>query len=374
MRRLSIIHFAPIEWYPPVMNWLNYLASEWPECEVRVYTLRSHKPEERFEPANGVIRVIRPVTVSYGGTVARSLSYFLFYLRALLGLITWRPGAVLYYETMSSLPALIYKRWFGKKARLLIHYHEYVSPREYQEGMKLTRWLHEKEAHFYRDADWLSQTNDQRAAFFRADHKEPGLPSISILPNYPPASWQRTGEEAGRADGVVKAVYVGALSLETMYVREMAEWVMGLGGRLTWDIYSGNSAAGAREYIEGLNSPWIRFHGGVDYYSLPAILKQYHVGLILYKGHIPNYIYNVPNKLYEYLVSGLDAWFPSVMTSSLGLLTEGAYPRVAALDFTRLKEVDLFSLSTREGLIFRAHRYSYEQALRPLLEKLKQMA
>jgi hypothetical protein len=29
----------------------------------------------------------------------------------------------------------------------------------------------------------------------------------------------------------------------------------------------------------------------------------------LYKGHIPNYIYNVPNKVYEYLACGLQVWY-----------------------------------------------------------------
>ena len=41
MLKLAIIHFNPIEQYPPVLNWLNFLAdSEAPRLEVRVFTMR----------------------------------------------------------------------------------------------------------------------------------------------------------------------------------------------------------------------------------------------------------------------------------------------------------------------------------------------
>lgn len=47
----------------------------------------------------------------------------------------------------------------------------------------------------------------------------------------------------------------------------------------------------------------------IDYYELPKELIKYDIGLVLYKGHIPNYIYNVPNKVYEYLACGLQVWY-----------------------------------------------------------------
>ncbi len=370
MRKLAIIHFPPIEWYPPVKNWLNYLAAEWPECKVAVYTLRSHK-KECFIPASSSIRIVRPVTVSYGGALSRSVSYLRYYGGTLLGLIMRRPDTVLYYETISSLPALIYKKFFKRKARLFTHCHEYVTPGEYQQGMKLTRVLHEKEIAFYPEMEWLSQTNAKRLEFFSADNVGRQLPPLYILPNYPPASWQAGSRERKVTGQPVRAVYVGALSMDTMYVKEMAEWVVSLDGRLVWDIYSGNSTLEARQFTEKLGSPWIRFHEGVDYFSLPSILDKYDVGLILYKGHIPNYVYNIPNKLYEYLVPGLDVWFPRVMKGSLEMMTEKTYPKVTALDFTNLEKADLHSLISREGLTWQPYRYNCEQALQPLLEKIK---
>jgi hypothetical protein len=51
---------------------------------------------------------------------------------------------------------------------------------------------------------------------------------------------------------------------------------------------------------------------------LPQVLSQYDVGLILYRCRTLNFVYNATNKLFEYLVCGLDVWYPPCM---LGLKT-----------------------------------------------------
>ena len=57
----------------------------------------------------------------------------------------------------------------------------------------------------------------------------------------------------------------------------------------------------------------INFRGAISQSDFPLIISQYQIGLVLYKGHIPNYIYNAPNKLFEYLACGLDVWYPICM-------------------------------------------------------------
>ena len=66
------------------------------------------------------------------------------------------------------------------------------------------------------------------------------------------------------------------------------------------------------------------------------MLSNYDVGVILYKPLIDNFKYNAPNKLFEYLVCGLEVWFPGNL---LGILPyQKAHPlKVFALDFTNLE-------------------------------------
>jgi hypothetical protein len=94
------------------------------------------------------------------------------------------------------------------------------------------------------------------------------------------------------------------------------------------------------------------------------------MGLILYKGHIPNWIDNAPNKLFEYFSSGLDVWLPFQMTGSLPYVTKGTYPRVMALDFEKMEEADLFAMTDNSGLVFKPSSFYSEQVYAPLWEKL----
>jgi hypothetical protein len=65
---------------------------------------------------------------------------------------------------------------------------------------------------------------------------------------------------------------------------------------------------------------------------------------VLYKGHIPNYVYNVPNKVYEYLSCGLHVIVGAklITTVKLGL------PQIKIVDFYSL---DLLSIKNHISLI-----------------------
>ena len=364
MRKLAVIHFNSIEAYPPVMNWLNYLADRsGPALQVRVYTMAPASGIKRFVPASPNIRIIRAGRQGQRQAWVRYLQYLLFYARTFLGLIGSRPGILLYYESISSLPALLYKKYFGRKARLFIHYHEYTSIPEYEQGMSLTRYLHRMEKRQYASADWLSQTNDDRIACFTRDLQGVSLPVLRVLPNYPPASWKRPTRNGRAAGGPLRIVYIGALSLDTMYTREFAQWVRRQQGEVIWDIYTNNLSPDSLAFLRAEGESFIRFRGATDYFSLPEVLKDYDVGIILYKGHIPNYVYNAPNKLFEYLACGLDVWFPDTLRGSYPYVTSGTYPRVMSLDFGALDGFSWQKATDREGLSLRNPTWYCEDVL-----------
>ncbi|HEY4290075.1 MAG TPA: hypothetical protein VGN00_23405 [Puia sp.] len=370
MKKLAIIHFSPIELFPPTMNWLFFLdGAAGEDTRIRVFTMRPGDVSRKLMPESGKIRIIRPVRAGAKGWKAWS-NYVMYYIQTIIGLLLWRPDTVLYYETLSSLPALLYKRYLNRKAGLYIHYHEYTSPAEYEQGMRMSRTLHKLERNSYKLADWISHTNAQRIRLFRSDMGDTGLPDLYELPNYPPISWEPTGQRNLSA-GPIKVVYVGALSLETMYIAEFAEWVTAQHGKVTWDIYSDNISDETRAYLLSLGVSTIRFREAVDYQALPQVLAAYDIGVILYKGHIPNYVYNAPNKLFEYLACGLDVWFPNVMEGIDPFVTSGTYPKVLSLDFTSLASLDLSAATARSGMSHRPSAYYAEKVLPGLLEQMR---
>jgi hypothetical protein len=379
MRKLAILHFSPIERYPPVINWLNFLADPKNAIAppsgfgVRVFTLRAGHDVKPFAPPAANIQIARPGKAGMKGIFAY-LNYGIFHFRTLLQLIKWRPDAVLYYETLSSFPALFYKKFINRRASLFIHYHEYASPKEYREGMVLARWFHRLEKKVYPRAAGISHTNAERIALFKNDLEGVILPPLYVLPNYPPASWRVAGRErkftTGSAKIEIKIIYVGAISLDTMYTKELAQWVVQQNGKVIWDIYSDNFSPEARTFLESFDKNLIRFRKGVDYDTLPGILPAYDIGVILYNGHIPNYIYNAPNKLFEYMACGLDIWFPDVMLGCYPFITAGTYPKTIAVDFSHLSDLDFPVALDHTGLRYNPSAYYADDVLPELLQKM----
>jgi len=363
--KYSIVHFQPVELYPPVMNWLNYLKDK--EINVRVLTMR-RKGVATFKVPGDEIRFKRFGILSSQFSFFRYLHYFAFYISATFDLIINRPETVTYYETLSALPVVIYKRIFNRNCRIMVHYHEYTSPDEYRHGMKLNRWGHQLEKKIYTQCSWISQTNSDRLKYFMRDNNLKASPSLEIFPNYPPNNWQAK-QSKRRTPGVFRFVYVGALSLNEMFTKEFAGWVIEQAGCAIWDIYSANVTEETKKYLMCLDRRLIRFRGSADYFSLPEILKNYDAGVILYKGHIPNYIYNAPNKLFEYWACGLDVWFPENMKGSLPYVTKDSFPKIISIDFEQLNLVNLESKADRSGFSSKPSTFYCENVFDYVMQK-----
>lgn len=356
------------------MNWLNYLFTDkQSDLAARIFTFAPGNKFERYNNSSEYIKIYR-ISEVRGGSIHRLFQYLRFYLLTLIHLVIWRPSVVFYYETLSALPVLLYKWIFNRNASVFVHYHEYASPSEYKYGMVLSRWIHKCEQRSYHLFEWISHTNADRIKLFKEDNKKFSLPYIHTVPNYPPDSWKSDRAGTVNSDAIIKLVYVGALNMETMYVRELVDWVNNMEGTVTLDFYSTNYSHETIAYISSLLSPHISFHGGIEYYLLPDILKQYHVGVILYKGHIPNYVYNAPNKLFEYYACGLDVWFPDEMIGSKPYITNGTYPRISAVNFMKLQDMDVYALTSRLNLVYKDSDYYCNSVFYELYNSLKKNA
>jgi hypothetical protein len=365
-----IIHFAPIELYPPVQNLLRELERGQGTAKVLVLTTANrNRALNVFRSDSQKVKIFRFGAADQSmNAFYRYWNYFKFYLGCLLMLMRHRPGRVLYFETLSSFPVYIYKRFLKRHSQVLIHYHEYSTPQQYAKGMKLERFFHALENYLYPKAIWVSHTNEFRMNKFKEDIQPITFENGFILPNYPPSHWAT--KVRGEVRSPLRIVYVGALSIDTMYTMEFATWVVQQAGRVCWDIYSYNYSPEAKQYFEGLGNPWVNLKEGVDYDELPGILQGYDVGVILYNGHIPNYIYNAPNKLFEYMACGLAVWFPHIMIGSLGYCTKETYPEVLALDFTKLDDFKFEEVLRRPGSTLKESSFFSESVLPFLIDKL----
>ena len=322
------------------------------------FALQVHSTINRFAgqlfSCEGVVIHRGPNPALLGG-IGRLWSYVAFQGSTLMRLLLWRPDAVVYVEPSSSFPVYLYSL-LRPGLRVFIHHHEYHSPDQFfRPGMRLIRWFHglEKQRLFPR-AMWVSHTNAKRLELFVADCPMVPESARRLLPNYPPASWH-VGVNAAWAstEGPFRFVYAGSLSLKDTFVGEFVAWLLSQPkGTVQFDVYAYNLDAETRGFLEGVQGEVIRFFPkGVDYDALPQVLRQYHAGVILYRAETLNYRYNETNKLFEYLICGLDVWYSNRMEGVKPHAREHVYPRVMECDFEKMQERDWsFFLERADGL------------------------
>lgn len=98
----------------------------------------------------------------------------------------------------------------------------------------------------------------------------------------------------------------------------------------------------------------------VKYFDLPLILTNYDIGLVLYKGHIPNYVYNVPNKVYEYLICGLEVWYSDKLVSTTKFVEKNNVYECEAINYESInkKKFEKRKKSENTGIFFNVFNYS----------------
>ena len=374
-KRIAIIHHQPLEKFPPVQNFLNYISHRRDaQYEINTVTSGSDNAVKRF--SNGVTQIKRIYTLRRNSSTLKNLRNFgIFTIQTLYYLLKWRPCSIFYYESHSALPVYLYFKIFGARPKLFIHYHEYMTREEYrQKGMRLVNHAHGKERNFlYNIASWISHTNSERMKLFLDDNSFIKPDICRVLPNYPPRSWSRNRRSAGNIFLPARFVYVGTFgSFEDLYIREVLAWAKAMKGTIILDIYSFNISNEVELFIKSLNAENIRVLQTVDYSELPAVLDQYDVGLILYKATSLNFKFNAPNKLFEYLAIGLDVWFSKDMLGCFPYVRKDVYPKVIDVDFNNLGSFDFKDAINRDLIPEKITDYFSEDVYSPLVDKLQE--
>jgi len=368
----AVVHFLPLEKYPPVMNFLRMLGAQ--GVNFLALTTRVGPAMPRFVVPDGRITRFGATGQNVPGWL-RKLTYPLFYAAAFVRLCLYRPSVVLYYESYSAIPVYFYLRFVNSKARLLIHFHEYFSPQWYQQGMRTVRWAHRLEKSWlFGRAALISQTNAFRVGMFRKDHPTVPESRMMVVPNFPPLAWKQRSRRVDEPGCPLRTVYIGSVSLRATYLEDYVAWVQQQQGRVLFDVVSYTYDAAARNFLEQLQSPWVRFFpGGLPYDQIPVWLErgQYDVGIIFYKGLYDNTVFCASNKLFEYLACGLDVWCCREMVGSQEYARTDCYPKVLMVDYTRIGEWDVQNMTDREGIGYRPPEYFAEPAMEAWLHQFE---
>jgi hypothetical protein len=368
-KKIAIVHYLPIEYYPPVTNFIRVVSTK-NNLHLQIFTTHNAKNRNVFETRNA--RIYRTFSTAYApNNWVRLLGYFLFNALTFLRLCWFNPLVVLYYESYSAMPVYWYFKLFGKNKKLWMHAHEYFNAEWYSAGMKTVKLYHQLEVNYlYRKATGLSQTNDKRAELFLNDYPFIPKDKVHVVPNYPPLSWFKP-DSGLKIQSPLKVVYMGSLSIKNTFITEFCEWVLTQKENVIFDIYAYNIEKETRDYLENLASSQVRFfEKGVEYDKIPEILSQYHIGLILYKNFNVNFQYNETNKLFEYLVCGLDVWYSSEMEGPDRHKTKNTYPKVVKTDFSMMNLFDLKTAINRENCSCRPFHFECESVYEELLSKL----
>lgn len=353
LKKVAIIHFQPLEKYPPIMNFINTI-DELDFVKSEVFTTFINNGIWFLKKNTKIRRGSKQHTTSLG----RYLGYLKFNLRIFFQFVVHRPTFIYVFETYSIFPAYLYKI-LAPKTKVHIHYHEYTSLQEIKNSSLYFKGLHALEKKLFCTCESISHTNEDRVELFLNDFPFVKESKMIVAPNVPPCSWYEFSKvnKKENASRITRLVHVGALSLETMYVEKMVEWVIAQKGLFTLDFYTDNITDDARKFIEGLHNNHIQLHDSTNYFELPKVLLHYDIGLTLYNGHIPNYVFNVPNKVLEYLACGLGFWYPNELISTQKFIMEYKINGCVSIDFQTKETInlnladDLKIFNTNENLV-----------------------
>jgi len=347
MHRISIVHYQPLEGYPPVMNIINDLS----ELENnKLFVITTNGVNNWFSNKN---TFIKRIAFNSHSSIKRYFEFIQFNLIGTYFLFKSKPQTILTYETYSLFPVFVYST-FCKTEKIIIHYHEYISPEEIATSSLYFKFLCYLEKKIYNRNVFVSHTNQERMDLFLNQHPTINKTNTIISPNYPPSNWYKYAREnrIEKKIDIIKLVHVGALSLESMYVKEIVEWVLNQNGKYILHFYTDNIEPETKKYLESIKSESINLFGSINYFDLPKILINYDIGLTIYKGHIPNHIYSVPNKIYEYLACGLQVWYSDKLISTKKFVETEKIEGCYEVDFSKINIEENINNSWNDNIDF----------------------
>lgn len=278
-RKLTIVHYANVNLYPPVQNLLAELSvSDGPEVEL-ITGYRYEFPGLRVVNPKGFFQYSR----------SKLLHYAWWFLVLLWKSAREVPGTkTLVYEA-NSFPALLLK---SIRPDVWLHFHEYRRPDRTQ--LSFFEWLSEREIRrLIMKPVYVSHVTKTRKRLLM-DEGVKLRNEIRVMWNCPRLEWSERLEPSETLANTV--IMVGALG-ENTWSKEVME---AFEGQNEYELH----VYGKDEFESTRN---VKYCGWVDYQDLPERLSNYRVGLVWYNNQSINFTSGISNKIFEYLHCGLHA-------------------------------------------------------------------
>ncbi len=370
--KIAYVHNLPLEYYPPATNLLNCLAGQ-AEVSVRAYSTENLKQRAEFRSPG--IKIIRGRLPGRDApAILRLFASLWWHVRTAIAVWRFRPDVIFYVEPHSAITVWLLVVVLRRRCRLFIHHHEYYAKQDCKRpGMRLPAigyWLERR--CLFGKAEWVSQTNPDRLSLLSSQCPAVAASVWQVLPNYPPQTWlQHVGaEQAVHPASRQRLIYVGSASFEDTYIREIVLWAAANKEWVNLHICGYNVAQDVWTWLADKQFPNVSCApDGCAYADLPGLLSEFDVGLVLYKGNTSNFVFNIPNKVFEYLVCGLEVWFPREMKSTVNLLDQ-TRGRLRQLDFHTIMEKRPSELRTLHKCSPDLSQYTAERAFAPLVNRL----
>ena len=172
MKKVSILHYMPLEYYPPVTNFLNYLSGS-KLFKLSVYSTYNSKNRKEYDSKRGTTIFRAKLPHKDDTVLVRLANFFKYNINFTYKIFREKPDVLIYYESISVLPALFYLIFKSRnKVNLVIIHHEYFSKEWYRTTapivVKFNHFL--EKLYLYDRADSISQTNPDRSSRFAQDN------------------------------------------------------------------------------------------------------------------------------------------------------------------------------------------------------------
>jgi hypothetical protein len=301
---LFVVHFGEYKKYPPIINFSRYLIDNNFD-----YTLH----------VRSAISLPGPILITRIHSRFTFFTFLVFQVRTIYFILQKRPSKIIYFDT-NSCPGVFITKFMGKFLRwnvdVVAHHHEYESFVEKRNSSFSTRLSFYFESRNFGSIHLYSQTNLERLNLFLKDIDSNSFVkprNTFVLPNFPPNSWYQFKEpNSGKHSNDIRMLFIGTLNFDSCYLHELFNFLKN-NSDVYCDFYLSNYEEFTLSHYASLKN--INFFKPKEYLDLPEIIRNYNVGLILYKPIHFNLVYNETNKLYEYLAFGLTVIAPIGMLS-----------------------------------------------------------
>lgn len=203
---------------------------------------------------------------------------------------------------LDSVLAGVVAKWLRPSLRLVFDSNE-LHLESFNSWLKKLVWK-PLQALAIRCSDAIIHAEPNRLEYFRRVYggagKQQGV--IENFPHYHARTVRRV------VDGdVVKVIYLGALG-DDRYTHELIAAGRAMVGKIELDLvgFATPEVWADLEWRYGRQpAPNVRLLPPVPYEGIPALLEAYQIGIALYKNTNLNNYYCAPNKVYDYLMSGM---------------------------------------------------------------------